>query len=97
MAKAKATRLTEQQVARIARALADPRRLQILEQIGQCGGCAACTAIRERQPVTAATLSHHMKELETAGLIRIVREGKFARLELDRGVWQGYLDHLGKI
>ncbi|MGA8108414.1 MAG: helix-turn-helix domain-containing protein [Acidobacteriaceae bacterium] len=97
MAKAKATRLTERQVARIARALADPRRLQILEQLGQCGGCAACTAIRQRQPVTAATLSHHMKELETAGLIRIVREGKFARLELDRGVWQGYLDHLGKI
>ena len=97
MAKTKARRLTERQVARIARALADPRRLAILEQIGKCGGCAACTAIRERQPVTAATLSHHMKELETAGLIRIVREGKFARLELDREVWQGYLDHLARI
>lgn len=97
MARAKAVRLTKRQIARIARALADPRRLEILQQIGQCGGCASCVAIRERQPVTAATLSHHMKELETAGLIRIVREGKFARLELDRPVWQGYLRHLSRI
>lgn len=97
MAGAKRVRLTARQMERIARALADPRRYQILEQIGKCGGTASCTAIRERQPVTAATLSHHMKELETAGLVRIAREGKFATLELDREVWQAYLDHLAKI
>ena len=97
MAKVKGTRLTKTQLTRIARALADPRRDEILEQIGKRGGSVSCTAVRECQPVTAATLSHHMKELETAGLIRITREGKFATLELDRAVWQAYLDHLAKI
>lgn len=94
---AKGVRLTDRQMGRIARALADPRRYAILEQIGRSQGSTPCTALRACQPVAAATLSHHMKELEIAGLIRITREGRFAHLELDRDVWQAYLDRLSKI
>jgi ArsR family transcriptional regulator, arsenate/arsenite/antimonite-responsive transcriptional repressor len=96
MAETRGKALSNKQIQLIAKALADPRRYEILKQVGSCE-CVACADVRECQPVSAATLSHHMKELETAGLIEIAREGKYANLTLRRDVLQAYLDHLAKI
>src|SRR5205823_663972 len=90
-------KLTKEKMNLIAKALADPRRYEILRQIGSADCAVPCTDVRGCQPVSAATLSHHLKELETAGLINIIRKGKFADLVLRRDVLEAYLDHLAKI
>ncbi len=89
--------LSEEQILLIAKALADPRRLEVLRQIGSCPEPSSCVALKESQDVSAATLSHHMKELETAGLVRVTREGKFASYSLRRDVLKAYLEQLAKI
>ena len=99
MAAAKRVRmgLTEDQIHLIAKALADPRRLELLRQIGSCAAPMECADIRGCHAVSAATLSHHMKELETAGLIQVTRAGKFASYTLRRDVLQAYTEQLAKI
>ncbi len=88
--------ITTEQFHRIARALADPRRYEILERIADCKEMA-CADLKSDLPITAATLSHHLKELADAGLIEARREGKFMHMQLNRQVWKDYLARLGKL
>jgi ArsR family transcriptional regulator len=63
------------QFIRIAKALADPRRFEILEMIASRDE-VPCKRMVEVLPVSQATISHHLKELATAGLIEARREGQ---------------------
>lgn len=89
--------LSRYQIGRIAKALSERRRVEILRKIGSCGGTTPYSALHVGSGVTAATLSHHMKELENAGLVEISREGKFAYLKLNRSVLDAYLAELARI
>jgi ArsR family transcriptional regulator, arsenate/arsenite/antimonite-responsive transcriptional repressor len=88
--------LSDDQFQAIARALSDPRRVAILQQVGACEGME-CSALREHECISPATVSHHMKELSEAGLIEIKRVGRGANLYLRRVVFDAYIRRLSSI
>jgi ArsR family transcriptional regulator len=90
-------RLTRAQRTAMLKALADPRRFELLERIAKAGCPLGCAEARAALPISAATLSHHIKELETAGLIEVRREGKFHFLTLRPGVIEGLIALLGAL
>ena len=84
----KPIRLTRARRTAILKALADPRRFDLLERSAKAGCPLGCAQALSALPISAATLSHHIKELDTAGLIHVRREGKFHFLTLRTGVLQ---------
>jgi DNA-binding transcriptional ArsR family regulator len=60
--------------AELAKALAHPGRLRILEILGGRRGCI-CGGLVEAMPLAQSTVSQHLKELREAGLIRGEIEG----------------------
>lgn len=88
-------RLPEEQFRAIARAVADPRRFAMLRQIAVCDGGIKCSALDVHEEITAATVSHHVRELQEAGLVEVQREGRLIHMRLRREVWERYVGQLG--
>ena len=83
------SKLTDKQFDLIAKALADPRRMALLEAIAGEEECA-CQQLRKEFPVSKATISFHIKELVRAGLVEARRDGQFLQCEVRRDVLQAY-------
>ncbi len=87
--------LTDCQVQLIGKALADPRRYEILRKLRSNECVLQCSDMRACIDISPATLSHHMKELETAGLVRSEKVGKFVRYFTEKAVLAAYLERVG--
>ena len=86
-------KLCDEQMQRIAHALADPRRFAMLQTIAR-GASVACSTVRDEHPISPATVSHHVKELESAGLIELARDGRCMNISLRRETWDAYVSQL---
>jgi ArsR family transcriptional regulator len=82
-----------EQFQRIAKALADPRRFEILEHIAKQSE-VGCRRLCGCFPVRQATISHHLKELASAGLVESRRDGQFVYYRTRPAVLETYMAEL---
>jgi len=84
------------EMAKISKALADPTRLQIYEDIAAQPDMY-CGEIIERHGLTPGTISHHLKVLMEAGLIECRREGQFVYNRIVPQTMQDYTQTLARM
>lgn len=84
------------QFQRVAKALSEPRRFEILEAIAM-NDELSCGEIVEQFTVSQATISHHIKELINAGLVQSRREGQYCYYRLCPEVLADYIGELQRI
>lgn len=89
--------LDDRQFTLISKAIADPKRFEMLQKIGESAEAPTCSHMCDWTGLAPATVSHHLKELDHAGLVRVERDGKFAYLTLRRNVWKAYLKRLSEL
>ena len=100
MGEAKTERFTahHNRLAEIAKALAHPARIAILEVLVRKGTCF-CGDIVDEIPLAQASVSQHLKAMKSAGLIKGEIDGKFSCYCVDGAACleaQKLLSHLFK-
>lgn len=77
----------EQELALYAKALAHPARVAILKILAERNACI-CGDIVELLPLSQSTVSQHLKELKSSGLITGTIDGPRVCYCIDRDVWE---------
>ena len=85
-------------LATVLSALADPVRLRIVAELARSGGIV-CGQFDV--PVSMSTLSHHLKVLREAGVLRVTPQGSYRTHELRRDEMErrfpGVLDSITRV
>lgn len=79
----------QNRMAAIAKALAHPARIAILQYLFRTNACV-CGDIVDELGLAQATISQHLKELKSVGLIQGTIEGTSICYCIDPKVWNEY-------
>jgi ArsR family transcriptional regulator len=90
-------KLDDGQFALISKALADPKRFEMLQKIAASKDAPTCSCVVDWVGLAPATVTHHLQELKNAGLVDVKRDGKFAYISLRREVLDAYVRRLSSL
>jgi ArsR family transcriptional regulator len=85
--------LDDAAILRALKALADPTRFRIVEEVARSGELS-CGQVVERCEMAQPTISHHMKILNDAGLLITRSEGKHHFVTVNRDLIDALADVL---
>ncbi|MCU7548191.1 metalloregulator ArsR/SmtB family transcription factor [Chitinophagaceae bacterium LB-8] len=83
----------QNKLAQMMKALAHPARIAIIQELIKANACI-CNDLVEELGLAQATISQHLKELKTAGLIKGTVEGASICYCIDEKVWKEYKQQL---
>jgi len=89
-------KITDDEVAKIGRALGDPNRLAIYTQISRSDELY-CGEMHAKNSISQATLSHHLRVLTELGLITARKDGLNMYYRVIPGKFEAYLTYLGRL
>jgi ArsR family transcriptional regulator len=75
--------MEDAQVVRVLKALADPKRFRMVQEIAAAGELS-CGEIAEKFDLAQPTVSHHLKVLGDAGLLIVRNEGQHHYTSVNR-------------
>lgn len=83
----------QNEIANILKALGHPARIAIIEHLLRINSCI-CNDIVNIIPLSQPTISQHLKELKTAGLIQGAIEGNSLCYCLNHTTWEKIADYI---
>lgn len=69
--------MTSEQLSPVLKAMADPKRIKIIELLATTTNSLCACQVLEHFDFTQPTLSHHMKVLAQAGIVSVSKKGQW--------------------
>ena len=86
----------QREIANVAKALAHPARVAIIELLAKKGSCI-CNSIVNELPLAQSTISQHLKALKDAGLIKGAIDGPSVCYCINKEAWISFKENFNNL
>lgn len=86
--------MDSRKIEKISKALGDPSRIAILEELKRKKNCLYCTEVHEILDLAQPSISHHLKQLVDADILIPEKEGRNLKYALNEEMIDEYISWL---
>jgi len=86
--------MDSRKVEKISKALGDPSRIAILQELKKKKDCLYCTEVHDILDLAQPSVSHHLKQLVDADILIPEKEGRNLKYALNEPVIDDYISWL---